>query len=173
MKPVITDTQSGLQAHKEYLESRILSAHPVEIVNMLYEVAIDNLEAAIAHLKTGDRFARSAAITKAETAVDELILSIDPTVKASFIPTLRDLYQYILHQMILGHARQSESSFREALSILMTLSSAWKEVKLRVCNAAGHDVEAPEEEKKEELELAATNPYAGYASASGSRDWSA
>ena len=34
-----------------YLESRILSAHPVEIVAMLYEVAIDSLNDAIAQLR--------------------------------------------------------------------------------------------------------------------------
>ena len=57
----MTDVQADSQAHRDYLESRILSAHPVEVVHMLYQVAIDSLNAAIACLRTGDNFGRSRA----------------------------------------------------------------------------------------------------------------
>ena len=48
----VTDSQTLQRAHRDYQESRILSAHPVEVVHMLYQVAIDNLTAAIANLKS-------------------------------------------------------------------------------------------------------------------------
>ena len=165
----MTDTQSALQAHREYLESRILTAHPVEIVNMLYHVAIDNVEMSIAHLKSGDRFARSATVTKAQLAVDELILALDHSVDAPFMHTLVDLYQYVLQQLITGHVRQSETAFREALSILTTLSSAWVEVKDRVLGTEAAVV--AEEEARPEP----SSPYSAYETAGmagSSRDWS-
>src|SRR5262249_58543313 len=62
----------------------------------------------IAHLKNGDAFARSAAVTKAEMAIDELLLALDHSVGAAFTRTLADLYDYVLRQIIKGHSQQSE-----------------------------------------------------------------
>jgi flagellar protein FliS len=128
----MTDALSVQKAHRDYLESRILAAHPVEIIYLLYRVAMDNLNAAIAHLKNGDHFARAAAVTKAEMAIDELVLALDHSVDAPFTRTLADLYHYTLQQIVNGHAHQSEQAFREALSILTILSEAWSEIKAQV-----------------------------------------
>ena len=128
----MVNAQKAEQAHRDYIESRILSAHPVEIVHMLYGVAMENLNAAISYLKSGDALGRSKAVSKAEEAVQELVLALDHSVGAPFTRTLADLYAYVLEQIIKGHARQSEQAFREALAILSTLSAAWSEVKAKV-----------------------------------------
>src|SRR5580704_1791604 len=129
----VMDVETVQQAHRDYAESRILSAHPVEVVHMLYQVAIDNLNAAISHLRNRDHFARSYAVTKAQAAIHELILALDHSVNAPFTRTLSDLYHYSLQQITQGHGKQSEAAFREALSILTTLATAWAEVKKRLC----------------------------------------
>jgi flagellar protein FliS len=169
------DVEAVQQAHRDYAESRVLSAHPVEIVHMLYQVAIDNLNAAIAHLRNRDHFARSYAVTKAQSAIHELILALDHSVNAPFTQTLSDLYHYALQQITNGHGKQSEQAFREALSILTTLSSAWSEVKNRLCGdeAPPHagSVEEAIESRPEPM-----NPYSVYSSSLSnsvlSRDWS-
>src|SRR5579862_3586564 len=116
-------------ANREYLESRILSTPPTEIVQMLYQVAIDQINTAIDCLKSGDAFARARAVTKAEEAVDELILSLDHSVGASFTKSLADLYAYVLRQIVAGHSRQSEQAFRDALTILTSLADTWTKVR--------------------------------------------
>src|SRR5277367_1172480 len=103
MKTAMTDAQTAQRAYKDYLESRIATAHPVEIIHLLYQVAIDNLNLAITHLKSGDAFARAKAVTKAELAVDELIIALDHSVGANFTRTLADLYGYVLRQIVAGH----------------------------------------------------------------------
>jgi flagellin-specific chaperone FliS len=147
----------------------------VEIVNMLYCVAIENTEASITNLKSGDRFARSASVTKAQTAVDELILALDHSVGAPFTRTMAELYQYILQQLIIGHVRQSETAFREALSILKTLSNTWVEVKARVLAPETPSVEEQEAEEHQPR-LEPSSPYSAYETSAGaagsSRDWS-
>ena len=115
------DSQTAQRAHRDYVENRIETAHPVEIVHLLYRVAIDSLNEAVAHLKSGDHFARANAVTRAELAVDELILSLDHSVDAPFTRTLSDLYGYVLRQTVAGHAKKSEQAFREALAVLTTL----------------------------------------------------
>jgi flagellin-specific chaperone FliS len=138
---------------------------------MLYQVAIDSLHLAIGELKTGDRFARSAAVTRAQEAVHELSVSLDHSVNAPFTRTLGGLYEYILKQIMMGHSRESERDFQDALSILTTLAGTWSEVKQRVIEPA-----QPVEESAEEMETVPANfvsPYAQQMPAEGqSRDWS-
>lgn len=175
------DAKTLQQAQRSYAEGRVLSAHPVELVHMLYQVAIDNLNAAIAHLKNRDAFARAYAVSKAEEAVGELVLSLDHSVNAPFTHTLSDLYGYVMQRIVDGHAKQSEQAFREALSILTTLAETWTEVKRRVCEEnpaaeASNEPAAPSEPAAAEVTAEVKDRYAAYSqslpAAVGSRDWS-
>jgi flagellar biosynthetic protein FliS len=158
---------------REYLESRVRSAHPVEIVAMLYQAAIDNLNAAIEHLSTHDRFARSAAVTRAEEAVQELLVALDHSVNAPFTYTLANLYRYVVQRIVAGHAQESEKAFREALSVLTTLAAAWREVKAKTCDAPPAEQSAAAAPPEEPRPLV-NDPYAAYRQNSGTvvaRDW--
>jgi flagellar protein FliS len=168
------------KAHKDYLESRVLSAHPVEVVYMLYEVAIDNVKTAINHLKAGDIMARGQALNKAQDAVQELTLSLDHSVNAPFVATMADLYGFVRRRLLTGHSQQAEQPMQEALSVLTTLFEAWTEVKARVCGdgrtAVAEGPPATRQEQPREPQVAASQPYAAYAAiprgAVTSRDWS-
>jgi len=164
------ETQRRLQ--REYFESRIRSAHPIEIVTMLYQAAIDNLNAAVGHLKTGDRRARSRAVSKAQEAVHELLVALDHSVGADFTHTLASLYRFCLDRMVTGHSQQSAKPFEEALSVLSTLAVAWREIKERMCDApADSAVPMPAEEPRRTV----NQPYSRYRPEPemvGSRGWS-
>jgi len=151
------------------MESRALSAQPIEIVHMLYQVAIDNLYAAISCLDTGDAFSRARAVTKAEEAVQELMISLDHSV-APFTRTLADLYRYVLDSTVKGHAKKSKEAFEEALSVLTTLAVAWAQVKDELL--ANPPSPSPAEEHESPASSQSDNPYGSFATtASGSRDW--
>lgn len=114
---------------------------------MLYRVAMDSLEQAIADLKKGDALARAQAVTRAQEAVTELSLALDHSVGASFTHTLASLYAYVLDEILKGHAQQSESAFRKALAILSSLHEAWEGVKKdteKSAEAAAASVSAPD-----------------------------
>ncbi len=49
---------------KAYLETKILSASPVELIHLLYEGATESVKEARRHLAAGDIASRSAAISK-------------------------------------------------------------------------------------------------------------
>lgn len=174
------DAKTLQQAQRSYAEGQVLSAHPVELVHMLYQVAIDNLNAAIAHLKNRDAFARAYAVSKAEEAVGELVLSLDHSVNAPFTHTLGELYGYVVQRIAEGHAKQSEQAFQEAMSILATLAETWAEVKKRVCEEnriadTGNEPQ-PAEAPAAEPAVQVSDRYAAYSqslpAAVGSRDWS-
>lgn len=177
------DGEFAQRAHRDYVENQVFSAHPVERVQMLYQIALDNVNVAIARFRDGDIFARGRAVTKAHEAVDELILALDHSVGASFTRTLADLYGYIQRQLVKGHSQRSEHALQEVLSLLTTLSEAWKEVVERTCGT-GSQVGAahaglqviPAEEPVPVTQGAPSETHAAYGgfsqAPSTSRDWS-
>jgi len=116
------------QAQRDYLESRVLSAQPAELVEMLYQVAIQSLKKAIGHLRTGDALARAGEISRAQEAVNELMAALDHSVGASFTQTLASLYAYVQQQILKGHAGKSEEALHRAMEILTTLHEGWSGV---------------------------------------------
>ena len=177
------DDQLTQQAHKDYVANQVFSARPAERVYLLYQVAIDSVNLAIARLKDGDIFARGRAVNKAHEAVDELILALDHSVGANFTHTLAELYDYVQRQLVRGHSQKSEEAFRQALSVLTTLTDAWKQVVERTCegtsinselqpdNPLGAPAEAPVAKAPGEV----SEPHAAYGAAPQvppiSRDW--
>ncbi len=116
------------QAQRDYLESRILSAKPAELIEMLYQVAIQSLKKAIGHLKSGDALARAGEISRAQEAVNELMAALDHSIGASFTQTLASLYAYVQQQILIGHAGPSEDALQRAIGILSTLQEGWSGV---------------------------------------------
>ena len=121
------------KAHRDYLESRILSARPAERLQWLYKIALDSIRAAIENLNSGDIAARGKAINKAHEAIDELNFALDHSIGASFTRRLADLYLYIQRQLVKGHCQKSQQALQEALSVLTTLAETWDEVVARTC----------------------------------------
>src|SRR5579863_5897882 len=176
------DGQITQQAHQTYAENQVFSAHPAQRVYLLYQVAIDSVNVAIARLKDGDIFARGRAVNKAHEAVDELILALDHSVGANFTRTLAELYDYVQRQLVKGHSQKSEEAFRQALSVLTTLTEAWAQVVERTCGntLANSELQAEypqgvSEEAPAEAAVEVSQPYAAYGgapqTASISRDW--
>jgi flagellar protein FliS len=177
------DGQITQQAHQTYAENQVFSAHPAQRVYLLYQVAIDNVNTAIARFKDGDIFARGRAVNKAHEAVDELIMALDHSVGANFTRTLAELYDYVQRQLVKGHSQKSEQAFREALSVLTTLTEAWQQVVERTCGRglANSELQADnpygvaEEAPVAEAAIEVSQPYAAYGgvpqAGSISRDW--
>lgn len=137
------DSETLQRLKRGYIENQIALAHPVEVVGMLYDLTIASLEEAIGHLRTGDRMARSAAITRAELAVQELVAALDPSVDAQLTRNLASLYRFCLDRMVSGHANESEAALREALPVLRTLADGWRQVKQQICDAPKAAYEEP------------------------------
>jgi flagellar secretion chaperone FliS len=141
------------QAQRDYLESRVLSAQPAELVEMLYQIAIQSLKKAIGHLKSGDALARAGEISRAQEAVNELMTALDHSVGASFTQTLASLYAYIQQQILKGHAGKSEEALQRAINLLTTLQEGWSGVCTELAKANQPvTVAAPQIEPEQEQE---------------------
>lgn len=115
-------------AHDTYLESRILSADPVELVKMMYQASIAAVQDARRHLASGDIAARARAISKANRILTELTISLDHERGGELSQGLARLYDYMNRQLIDANFRQADGPIEEVLGLLLTLAEGWEGV---------------------------------------------
>jgi flagellar secretion chaperone FliS len=109
-----------------YLESRVLSASPTELVHLLYLAAIENVRDARRRLAEGDIEGRGKAITKAMAIIVELAASLDIERGGEIARRLAALYVYMMERLADANFHQSDGLLAETLGLLSTLSEAWQ-----------------------------------------------
>ena len=149
-------------AHDAYLESRVLSAEPVELVRMLYQAALRAVGEARRHLAAGEIRERSLAITRAYEILVELTTSLDHGRGGEISRGLALLYDYIGRKLIEANLQQSDAPLAEVLGLLATLGEAWE----GVTGQKTEDAAAPRESPW------ADAPGEPVAASSGSHGWS-
>lgn len=115
--------------NEAYLETRILSADPVELVALLYEGAIGAVEQARRHLAGGDIAARSAAISKAVGILMELSQSVNPEAGGEISQRLVQLYDYLERRLLEANFQQADGPMEEVLRLLRVLAEGWAAVR--------------------------------------------
>jgi flagellar secretion chaperone FliS len=112
--------------YQSYLESEVLSADPIQLVQLLYRGAIEGIEQARQHVRSGDIAARGRAITKAGNIVAELIGAVDREKGGELARHLLELYDYVQRRLNQGHFEQSEAPLEEAGRLMATLLEGWQ-----------------------------------------------
>lgn len=112
-------------ARDAYLESRVLSAGPMELVRILYQTAANEVRNARRHLEARDVMARSRAISKASEALLQLARALDLAKGGELAERLMQLYAYMLRRLTEANFQQMDAPLAEVLSLLATLSEGW------------------------------------------------
>jgi flagellar protein FliS len=115
-------------AYDIYLESRIESAEPVQLIRLLYQGALAAVREARQHLAAGEIAARSRAVSKAFEILTELTVSLDRERGGEIAVRLAQLYDYIQRRLLEANARQQDEPLAEVLGLLTTLAEAWQEI---------------------------------------------
>jgi flagellar secretion chaperone FliS len=115
-------------AHDTYLEERVLSASPLELVYLLYQGAIGAVQDARHHLANGNIAERSRAITKACAIVIELSAALNREAGGELAGRLATLYDYMRRKLLEANFRQSDEPLGEVLGLLATLAEGWAEI---------------------------------------------
>jgi len=111
-----------------YEENRILSANPVELVQILYDAAVRAVEEAREHLRTGDISGRSREISKAQMILVELSNSVDCVKGGEYGERLVGLYYYMLSRLVESNIEQADGPLAEVVGLLNTLQDGWSHV---------------------------------------------
>lgn len=117
-------------AHEAYLEQRVLSADPLELVRLLYQAAIAAVGDARRALSAGEIAARSRSISKACGIVLELNAALDHAQGGEISMRLAALYDYMLRRLLEANMQQSDLPLADVLGLLSTLSEAWRQTRV-------------------------------------------
>jgi flagellar secretion chaperone FliS len=112
-----------------YLENRILSADPVELICILYEHAILAVQEARDGIEKRDIAARSKAISKAIAIIGELESSLNHGAGGEVAGNLARLYQYIRERLLLANRCQEAGPLVEVERLLKTVGEAWDAIR--------------------------------------------
>jgi len=127
---------------KAYLESRILSADPIELIQILYEHAILTVGEARASLAVGDIAARSKAISRTIEILAELEGSLNHEAGGSISRNLGELYQYMRMRLTTANVKKEDAPLAEVESLLNTLAEAWNAIRPGASAAPAAEEEA-------------------------------
>lgn len=112
-----------------YLESRVLSADPLELVHILYEHTLTMVQDARRHLAAGDIPERGRSISRAIAAIDELDSSLDRQSGGALSANLSGLYQYMRLRLLTANIQKQDAPLAEVESLLNTLGEAWNAIR--------------------------------------------
>jgi len=115
--------------HDAYLESRILTADPIELVNLLYQACTQAVREARCHLAEGRIAERSREINKACEIVIELAASLDHARGGEISQRLALLYDYMQRRLLEANMQQTDPPLADVLGLLSTLSEAWSGIR--------------------------------------------
>ena len=115
-------SQSALDS---YLETRVLSADPLELVRLLYQAAISAVQDARHHLAAGKIMERSRSISRACAILAELHGALDHYRGGEIAGRLAALYDYMHRKLLEANLHQSDPPLGEVLGLLATLSEGW------------------------------------------------
>lgn len=117
-------------AHDAYLESRIESANPIDLVRLLYQGATSAVRDARKHLAAGEIAARSRAISRAYAILGELAVSLDHRAGGDLSLRLAGLYDYMQRRLLEANFQQADPPLVEVLGLLTTLGEAWDGIQI-------------------------------------------
>ncbi len=123
-------------AHDAYLESRILSADPIELVRLATQACAAAVRDARRHLAAKDIAARSRSISRACSILMELFGSLDFQRGGEISPRLAALYEYMHRRLLEANRDQADAPLAEVLGLLATLSEAWDGIRPQTAQPA-------------------------------------
>lgn len=116
-------------AQDAYLESRLLTADPLELVRVVYRSAVDCTRRARAHLAGGRIAERSSEINRTLALISELAGSLDHARGGAISENLAMLYDYLQRRLLEANMYQKEEPLAEVETLLTTLLAGWEQVR--------------------------------------------
>jgi flagellar secretion chaperone FliS len=140
-----------MDALDDYQSQKIMSASPLELVEMLYRGAVGAVQAARRHLARNEIRERSHKLSKLVAILSELSSTLNHEQGGEVSRNLAELYDYIQRLVIDGNVRQVDGPLQEAERLLETLLRGWSEMRA-------------------EAEATVMRPVAGYAESLSERE---
>lgn len=110
-----------------YRKAEVVTAKREQLLLMLYAGAIRFLKGAINASEQGNTAERTRLMGKVQEIVNELRSTLNFEAEKEIAQNLDELYLFITHRLVDANIQKKDQPLHEALKILDTLNSAWKE----------------------------------------------
>jgi flagellar protein FliS len=113
------------QPQNRYLETEILSADPIRLTKIVYDIGVMALESARQCCREGDIAGRGRFVNKTLEVLLELSHSLDFAQGGAIAQNYARLYDYCQRRVIEAHVEQSEKLLAEVQHLLEEMRDAW------------------------------------------------
>jgi flagellar secretion chaperone FliS len=113
------------QPPNRYLEAEILTADPIRLTKIVYDLGVAALESARQCCREGDIAGRGRFVNKTLEVLLELSQSLDFEKGGEIAKNYARLYDYCQRRAIQAHAEQSEKMLAEVQHLLEEMRDAW------------------------------------------------
>ncbi len=121
---------------REALKTRLASADPFEVTQMLMEGALESMKIAKINIENKDLENKSKFIAKATTIIDTLRLSLDYEAGGEISINLSDLYRYMSERLLEASIGNDIAKIDEVIDLLSGIKGAWDKISESDRNAA-------------------------------------
>jgi flagellar protein FliS len=118
----------SLSAYNSNLEAEILSSDPVQLVDILYRLALNRIQAAREAHQNNDIILRGRMVTKAFDVLIELQRGLDFEKGGEIARNYARLYDYCQRRLLEGHTTASDTCLKEVQSLIADMKEAWQAV---------------------------------------------
>ena len=108
-----------------YLQSKVMTASPEELVLMLYDGAIRFMNQAVVHLEASNKPSAHESSIRAQAIVAELMGGLNMDMEIS--KNLMSLYDYLQYVMVGANIDKDVDKSRHAIELLRELRETWQE----------------------------------------------
>ncbi|SVE34512.1 uncharacterized protein METZ01_LOCUS487366, partial [marine metagenome] len=113
---------------REALKTRLASADPFEVTQMLMEGALESMKIAKINIENKDLENKSKFIAKATTIIDTLRLSLDYEAGGEISVNLSDLYRYMSERLLEASIGNDIAKIDEVIDLLSGIKGAWDKI---------------------------------------------
>lgn len=109
----------------QYHRTRVETASPTQLIEILYDGAVRFLTGAADHMRDGNLEARHTHLIKGQRIIGELISVLDLAHGGEVAANLGRLYGFMLQQLVNANLHDQEQPIRDVVGMLRDLREAW------------------------------------------------
>nr|WP_080986434.1 flagellar export chaperone FliS [Alteromonas macleodii] len=113
---------------REALKTRLASADPFEVTQMLMEGALESMKIAKINVEMKDLENKSKFIAKATTIIDTLRLSLDHGAGGEISENLSSLYIYMAERLLEASIENDATIINEVIELFSSIKGAWDQI---------------------------------------------
>jgi flagellar protein FliS len=111
-----------------YLEIKVQTATPGQLVSMLYAGAIRFAKLARESIEAGELEKTNHNLLRVEAIVEELNITLDLEKGGEVASNLRRLYNYLSERLIQANLKKSKEIVVEVIGLLESMQETWSQV---------------------------------------------